>query len=101
MHHAFLLTAVLLSSLRVAAQQSATLLDAPLVVVPATERIHHLLNWNGDGLMDFAALRGRGLRGYLNDGQGGLDQVGGGGGGGARSAGRARSPSASSPSSPS
>jgi hypothetical protein len=69
-----------------AAQESLAILDAPLVVVPATQRIHLLLDWNGDGLQDFAVLEGavgsRGVRAYLNDGRGGLVGVVGGGGGG-------------------
>src|SRR5262245_3306336 len=65
-----------------AAQESKTILDAPLVVVPATECISHLLDWNGDGLQDFAVLDGKvgstGLNAYLNDGRGGLVRAGGG-----------------------
>jgi hypothetical protein len=64
-----------------AAQESKAILDAPLVVVPATECISHLLDWNGDGLKDFAVLDGAvgssGINAYLNDGRGGLVRAGG------------------------
>ena len=40
----------------VSAQQDRAVLDAPLVAVRPEQRIDHLLDWNGDGFMDFVVL---------------------------------------------
>ena len=66
----------LLAALPCAAQESAAIFDAPLVVTSTTQRLEHLLDWDGDGLQDFVTYSegstGVGLVASRNDGQGRL-----------------------------
>ncbi|HEX6882360.1 MAG TPA: VCBS repeat-containing protein [Planctomycetota bacterium] len=80
---------VFLAALPCATQESATLFDAPLVVTSPTQRLDHLLDWNGDGVQDFVTYyEGSftvGMIAHRNDGEGrlvGLFSLGRGGGGG-------------------
>jgi hypothetical protein len=58
------------------AQDHDAILDAPLVVVSSASALDHLLDWNGDGWMDFVAYDGSGRYfGIQNDKRGGLRPI--------------------------